>query len=142
APRGVVLSHCRSAARGRGAARPRASGGGVASRGREHLAALVAVFDDTVLDLLEGTLVYVWRRHLMAALGRRLETDDYAGRGSRRLRRPVRLHQAQPAGVRGAVERAGRRVRGQAFDVVSAHGGRAVKLIGDEMMFVVDSLPV
>ena len=29
-----------------------------------------------------------------------------------------------------------------AFDVVSANGGRAVKLIGDEVMFVADSLPI
>ncbi len=63
-------------------------------------------------DLLEDSLVYVWRRHLMAALGRRLETDDSRRRGSRGLRRPVRLHQAQPARVRRAAERPGRRVRG------------------------------
>ena len=40
---------------------------------------LLALFDDdTMLGLLEDSLVYVWRRHLMAALGRRLDTDDGA----------------------------------------------------------------
>jgi adenylate cyclase len=108
--------------------------------GRERLAALVAAFDDTVLGLLEDSMVYVWRRHLMAALGRRLETDDDAVEeavGFADLCGFTKLSQ------RVSVERLSDLVdafEDTAFDVVSSHGGRAVKLIGDEMMFVAGEL--
>jgi adenylate cyclase len=110
--------------------------------GREHVAALVAVFDDTVLDLLEDSLVYVWRRHLMAALGRRLDIDDDAVEeavGFADLCGFTKLSQ------RVSVQRLSELVdafEDTAFDVVSSHGGRAVKLVGDEMLFVAESLPV
>lgn len=109
---------------------------------RERLATLVATVDGSVLDLLEDSLVYVWRRHLMAALGHRLETDDNAVEeavGFADLSGFTKLSQ------RMSIEQLGDLVdqfENTAFDVVSAHGGRAVKLIGDEMMFVADSLPV
>jgi adenylate cyclase len=109
---------------------------------RERLAALVVTVDGSVLGLLEDSLVYVWRRHLMAALGRRLETDDSAVEeavGFADLSDFTKLSQ------RVSVKRLGDLVdqfEDTAFDVVSAHGGRAVKLIGDEMMFVAHSLPV
>ncbi len=35
----------------------------------------IAVLESPVLSLLEETLVYVWRRHLLAALGRRLDAE-------------------------------------------------------------------
>ena len=41
--------------------------------------ALIATLDESVLDLLQDSVVYVWRRHLLAALGRRLQADDSAG---------------------------------------------------------------
>ena len=106
------------------------------------LTALVAAVDESVLSLLEDSLVYVWRRHLMAALGHRLETDDDAieeAVGFADLSGFTQLSQ------RVSAERLGDLVdefESTAFDVVSAHGGRAVKLIGDEMMFVANSLPV
>jgi adenylate cyclase len=109
----------------------------------EREADLLALFDDdTMLDLLEDTLVYVWRRHLMAALGRRLGTDDGAAEeavgfadlcGFTKLSQRVSV--ARLAELVDAFE-------DTSFDVVSSHGGRAVKLIGDEMMFVTESLPV
>jgi adenylate cyclase len=109
---------------------------------REHLATLVAVVDESLLNLFEDSLVYVWRRHLMAALGHRLEADvntrDKAV-GFADLSGFTKLSQHV------SVERLGDLVdefENTAFDAVSAHGGRAVKLIGDEMMFVTDSLPV
>jgi adenylate cyclase len=108
----------------------------------ERPAALVAAVDESVLGLLEDSLVYVWRRHLMAALGRRLETGDNG------LDKAVGF--ADLAGFttlaqRVSVERLGGIVdefEKSGFDVVSMHGGRTVKFIGDEMMFVADSLPV
>ena len=107
----------------------------------ELLAVLIATVDDSVLDLLEDSLTYVWRRHLMAALGRRLETDATSVEqavGFADLSGFTQLSQ------RVSVERLADLVdqfEDTAFDVVSSHGGRAVKLIGDEMMFVADSLP-
>jgi adenylate cyclase len=109
---------------------------------REGLSALLAVIDDSMLDLLEDTLVYVWRRHLMAALGRRLESDDSAldkAVGFADLSGFTKLSQRVPVERLGDIvddfERSG-------LDVVSTYGGRVVKFIGDEMMFVADSLPV
>jgi adenylate cyclase len=103
---------------------------------------LLALFDDdTVLDLLEDSLVYVWRRHLMAALGRRLDADDDAVEeavGFADLCGFTKLSQ------RVSVERLTELVDAfeeTAFDVVSSHEGRAVKLVGDEMLFVAESLP-
>jgi adenylate cyclase len=111
-------------------------------RNGEHLPSVLAAVDASVLCLLEDSLVYVWRRHLMAALGRRLETDEQAPEqavGFADLSGFTKLSQ------RMAVARLGELIdefENTAFDVVSGHGGRAVKLIGDEMMFVADSLPV
>ena len=102
---------------------------------------LIATVDESVLGLLEDSLVYVWRRHLMAALGRRLETDADAVEeavGFADLSGFTQLSQ------RVSVERLADLVdqfEDTAFDVVASRGGRAVKLIGDEMMFVADSLP-
>ncbi len=110
------------------------------ARGRS--AALVATLNESMLDLLEDSLVYVWRRHLLAALGRRLETDEFASEcavGFADLSGFTKLSQ------RVSAERLAALVdtfEDTAFDAVSAHGGRAVKLIGDEVMFVASSLPV
>jgi adenylate cyclase len=108
----------------------------------ERIAALVATVDESVLGLLQDSLVYVWRRHLMAALGRRLETDDNAVEEAVAF---ADLSGFTKLSQRVSVERLGDLVdefEATAFDVVSAHGGRAVKFIGDEMMFVAHSLPV
>jgi len=108
--------------------------------GRERPAVLAVT--ESVLDLLADTLVYVWRRHLMAALGRRLEIDSNAREeavGFADLSGFTKLSQ------RVSITRLADLVdqfEDTAFDVVSSHGGRAVKLIGDEMMFVADSLPL
>jgi len=108
----------------------------------EPLAVWIATVDESVLGLLEDSLIYVWRRHLMAALGRRLETDVNSAEeavGFADLSGFTQLSQ------RVSVERLADLVdqfEDTAFDVVSFHGGRVVKLLGDEMMFVADSLPI
>ncbi len=108
---------------------------------RERPAASIAAATESVRGLLEDSLLYVWRRHLMAALGRRLEADDGAAEeavGFADLSGFTKLSQ------RVSIERLAELVdefESTAFDVVSSRGGRAVKLIGDEMMFVADSLP-
>jgi adenylate cyclase len=78
----------------------------------------------------------------MAGLGRRLDTDDGDGEeavGFADLCGFTKLSQ------RVSVEHLAELVdafEDTAFDTVSTHGGRAVKLIGDEMMFVAESLPI
>jgi adenylate cyclase len=105
----------------------------------EPIAPLVAAFDTTVLDLLEDTVLYAWRRQLLAALGRRLQADrdaTDAAVGFADLSGFTRLSQ------RVAPERLAEIVddfEQIAFDVVSAHGGRAIKLVGDEIMFATAS---
>lgn len=103
---------------------------------RERLAALVAERDESVLDLMEDTVVYVWRRHLLAALGRRLTDDESAvdqAVGFADLSGFTKLTQRLPrrrlAEIIDAFEKC-------AFDVVATHNARVVKLIGDEILFV------
>jgi adenylate cyclase len=108
--------------------------------GRERSEALIAALNESVLDLLEDSMVYVWRRHLLAALGRRLQAAEPTGDcavGFADLSGFTKLSQ------RVSVDRLAELVdefEEIAFDAVSAHNGRAVKLIGDEVMFVADSL--
>jgi len=106
----------------------------------ERLAQLVATSNDLGLGLLDDALLYVWRRHLLAALGRRLGLTDGSTHqavgfadisGFSKLSQ--RLGPDELAGLIDRFETVG-------FDVVAAGGGRVVKLIGDEVMFVVDDV--
>ena len=112
-----------------------------ASNGPDH-ATVVDAIDESLVGLLEDSVDYVWRRHLLAALVRRLETDETAPEeavGFADLSGFTKISQ------RMDVERLAELVdefEDAAFDVVSAHGGRTVKLIGDEVMFVARSMPV
>ncbi len=120
-----------------------------------------ASHDAALLQLLEDSLVYVWRRHLLAALGRRLQieedavaaldstTDDGADDGT---------HGHGPAATTvGFVDIAGfskmtRRIdnddlaevvdafEAAALEVVAEHQGRVVKFIGDAVMYVAPDL--
>ncbi|HYL51327.1 MAG TPA: adenylate cyclase regulatory domain-containing protein [Acidimicrobiia bacterium] len=109
---------------------------------RDRSEALLGALSESVLDLLQDSLIYVWRRHLLAALGRRLQADETAAKcavGFADLSGFTKLSQ------RVSVDRLAALVdefENTAFDAVSARGGRAIKLIGDEVMFVANSLPV
>lgn len=102
----------------------------------------IAVLESPVRALMEDTLVYVWRRHLLAAFGRHLQSEATSGTDaavgfadlSGFTKLSQRVSAARLAELVDDFERA-------AFDVVSARGGRAVKLIGDEVMFVANTLP-
>ena len=114
-----------------------------ATRDRELLGVLLATVDDSVLESPRGL---AGLRVAPAPHGR--------ARSSARDRRRTAVEQAvgfadlsgfTKLSQRVSVERLAELIdafEDTAFDVVSAHGGRAVKLIGDEMMFVADSLPV
>jgi adenylate cyclase len=94
-----------------------------------------------LLPIVPSVLTATWRRHLQAAIRRRL---TIVGTGQGQL------------GVVGFADLVGFTALSQqvgdeelasvvdqfehlAFDVVTAHGGRVVKMIGDEVMFTVDA---
>ena len=89
-----------------------------------------------VVSFLESTMNFVWRRHLLAALAQSMhagETDAQQAVGFADLSGFSRVSKTgTPEQITEIVET----FESMAFDVVSAHEGRVVKLIGDEVMFV------
>lgn len=96
---------------------------------------------EALLELLDQAMTYVWRRHLFASLGRWIGADpeedrqavgfiDISGFSQMSKR-------TEPQVLADVVER----FESEAVDVVSHHGGRVVKFIGDEAFFVVDDIP-
>lgn len=100
----------------------------------------IVVGASALLPIVPKVLTAAWQRHLQAAIRRRL---SIAGAGQGQL------------GVVGFADLVGFTALSQqvteeelahiveqfeqlAFDVVTAHGGRVVKMIGDEVMFTVD----
>ncbi|OIV38635.1 adenylate/guanylate cyclase domain-containing protein [Mangrovactinospora gilvigrisea] len=94
---------------------------------------------ELMLPELEQFLVYVWRRQLAAATGRVVQSDD-ADTVDRRLavgfadlvgftRLSRRMEEEELGELVEAFE-------GTAADIVAAHGGRLVKTLGDEVLFV------
>jgi adenylate cyclase len=94
-----------------------------------------------LLPIVPGVLEATWRRHLLAAVRRRLSLVE-TGQG--------------PVGVVGFADQVGYTAISQqvdddelaaivdqfeqlAFDAVTEYGGRVVKMIGDEVMFTVES---
>lgn len=105
---------------------------------------------DVLAEIVERTaplLTYAWRRHLASAVARMVaDADVDAGRAPG----PVRSVGfadlvAFTRVVRRSTERelAGlvQRFEAVTSDIVSAHGGRVVKTVGDEVLFVATSAP-
>ncbi len=95
-----------------------------------------------VLPLMPQIMELVWRRHLGAATRRRIvrattEEGEIVCVGFADLvgftAQTQELPEHQLAEVVGQFETI-------AFDLTSAHGGRVVKMIGDEVMFMTDSV--
>jgi adenylate cyclase len=94
-----------------------------------------------LVPVVEGLMGYVWRRHLAAAAGRALASspEEFADRtmvvgfadlvGFTSLTRDI-----DEAGLARLVER----FESSASDIVAECGGRVVKTVGDEVMFVAD----
>ena len=108
-------------------------------RGGPSLDELAAAEID-IFGFMERTMAYVWRRHLLSAIGRRLSVENsehgqavaFADlTGFARFTK-----EASPEQLSHVIET----FEQAAFDVVSSHDGRVVKLIGDEVLFVVDTL--
>ncbi len=96
----------------------------------------------SLVDDVEPLLIYAWRRHLAASIGRLMSNDKAAeGRGALRTvgfadmvsftTLVNRLSERQLAQLVGRFE-------GIAADIVAIHGGRVVKTLGDEVVFVSD----
>ncbi len=93
-----------------------------------------------VLSFLESTMIFVWRRHLLAALAQNLDAGEHDSQqavGFADLSGFSRISKSSgPEQITEIVET----FESMAFDVVSAHDGRVVKLIGDEVMFVAKTI--
>jgi adenylate cyclase len=94
-----------------------------------------------LLPAMEKLQTYVWRRHLAAAAGRSVAASDELARGIRAVgfadivsytRLTRRLTEAELGEL---IER----FEGMAADVVAQNGGRVIKSIGDEVLFVTDT---
>lgn len=112
-----------------------------------HRDRLQALFDDedpALMMLLERSVVYVWRRHMQAALGRRLdptvETDhhtDVLAVGFADLSGFTKFSKAlSPAELTEVIDT----FEAAAFEAAAGTEGRVVKLIGDEVMFVAPTI--
>jgi adenylate cyclase len=88
---------------------------------------------------IERVIGYVWRRHLLAAILRRVASPAAAGQevvvGFADLVGFTMLTQAMDARDLAAIVD---RFEAIAYEQVPARGGRIVKMIGDEVMFAVD----
>ena len=93
-----------------------------------------------MVDDLEPLLVYVWRRQLTAAINRGLnDAPGEDGQGAPRV-----IGFADLVNFTAVVRRLTERELAQmvqrfevlATDIVTAHGGRVVKTVGDEVMFL------
>ncbi len=101
--------------------------------------------DAELLALLERSLVHVWRRHLLAALGRRLRVDDSE---DDELASTTTVGFVDIAGFsslsrRLEVDDLAELVDGfeaAALQAVADHDGRVVKFIGDAVMYVAPDL--
>jgi adenylate cyclase len=95
---------------------------------------------DDAIGFLENTMNYVWRRHLLAALAQSLsmgEDDGLRAVGFADLSGfSLISKKASAEEITEIIET----FETTAFDVVSAHEGRVVKLVGDEVMFVTERL--
>ena len=115
-----------------------------ASPASPHETDLFAMAADSTLETQSRLLDYVWRRHLQAATRRRLMSDGAPARPTV----PLAVGFADLVGFTAMSQQISERelaaVVGRfealAFDAVTQHGGRVAKMIGDEVMFVVDGV--
>lgn len=113
---------------------------GPASTGGD-LAVDVVARADRLVPAVEGLLTYSWRRHLAAALGRALYRP-----GAEDGERALTVGFADLVGFTALSQRLDirelaatvDRFENVAYAVAAGHGGRVVKVIGDEVMFVAD----
>lgn len=96
---------------------------------------------DRLVDDFEQLLVYSWRRQMAATVGRLTDTGESGGDltvGFADLVSYTRLSQRLEQRELSVLVQ---RFEGLAADVVTAGGGRVVKTVGDEVLFVADDAP-
>lgn len=101
--------------------------------------ARLATTDAEFVGFVEDSMQYVWRRHLVAALARRLEIGDDDHLQAVGFVDLSSFSKVSKKASRDEITEIVETFETEAFDVVSSHGGRVVKLIGDEVMFVADT---
>jgi len=102
----------------------------------------IVVSASALLPIVPSVLDATWRRHLQAAIRRRLTIVE-AGQGQMGV-----VGFADLVGFTSLSQQVGDdelavivdQFEGLTFDAVTAHGGRVVKMIGDEVMFTIDSV--
>ena len=109
----------------------------------EHeVAEAVTAVTAAMLPTIEGLVVYSWRRHLAAAAQRQLFFGPDASTGQETLAVGFAdmvgftaiSQQLDEHELAGIVDR----FESVAYDTIAEYGGRVVKMIGDEVMFVTD----
>jgi adenylate cyclase len=109
----------------------------------QQVAADAAVLLATICDDIEPLLVYVWRRHLTNAIARMLADADPTVHSDPSA--PIRVVGfADLVSFTSFVRRMSERQLGRvvqrfellASDVITEHGGRVIKTVGDEVLFV------
>jgi adenylate cyclase len=109
--------------------------------GREVTDDQIVAGASALLPIVPSVLAATWRRHLLAAVRRRLSIAE-TGQGQLGV-----VGFADLVGFTSISQQVGDdelativdQFEDLAFDAVTAHGGRVVKMIGDEVMFTVDS---
>ena len=111
----------------------------IAPMGGQNRLAELADADIDVFGFMEKTMAYVWRRRLLGAIGHRLSVDRAAQGQAVAFADLSGFSQLSKSATAAELTRVIDTFEAAAFDVVSLHDGRVVKLIGDEAMFVVDT---
>ncbi len=93
-----------------------------------------------IVEFIESTMNYVWRRHLLAAIAQRLHAGQHDGLLAVGFADLSGFSRISKGATRQEITEIVETFEAMAFDVVSTHDGRVVKLIGDEVMFVSDSI--
>jgi len=93
-----------------------------------------------VVAFIESTMNYVWRRHLLAAIAQRLNAGQHDGQLAVGFADLSGFSRISKGATRQEITEIVETFEAMAFDVVSTHEGRVVKLIGDEVMFVSDTV--
>jgi adenylate cyclase len=94
-----------------------------------------------LLPAMERLQTYVWRRHLAAAAGRAVAGSDELARGVRVVGFAdiVSYTELTRRLTETELGRLIERFEGLAADVIALNGGRVIKSIGDEVLFVADN---
>ena len=111
----------------------------------DQLAAQALVTTRELLPVLERTTVYTWRRHLAAEVGRALFPNG-SGPDSHTESRHAAVGFIDITGYTGLsrnvdlteLARVLNEFETAVLDTVVAHGGRVIKNLGDEILFVID----